>query len=108
VELSTKWEAERCEAFTHRRFNPQVIAGRVGQILPNPEVPLRGLNGLVAERNLDLLDGSFSPVRELCKCSPCRASSSPISRGSFGDGEVDGLRGKGLSRYTARLADWRL
>ena len=55
------------------QFNPQVIAGRVGQILPDAEVPFRGLDGLVAEGNLDLLDWSFSFVRELRK-SPAESA----------------------------------
>ena len=66
----------RYEAFTH---DPEIIDGHVSQILPNSEVPLRDLNGLVAERNLDLLDRSISLVGELRKCSPCGVSSSPIS-----------------------------
>jgi hypothetical protein len=82
-ELSTKWGTDQDAASDCSfllQFNPQVIAGRVGQILPDAEVPLRGLDGLVAEGNLDLLDRSFSFVGELANVRRASwgASSSPI------------------------------
>jgi hypothetical protein len=40
-----------------------VIAGRVGQVLPHAQVSFGRLDGLVSERELDLLERDFAFVR---------------------------------------------
>ena len=39
-----------------------MIAGRVGERLPHAQVALGGLDGVVAERQLDLLEGGVAGV----------------------------------------------
>ena len=76
------------------QFNPQVIAGRVGQVLPHTEIPFGGLDRLVAKGQLDLPDRNLSLVDELRKGATdvVGREFEPESPRSVGDDEVDGLR----------------
>ena len=49
---------------------PESIAGRVVQVLPQPQVALGGLDGGVAERDLDLLERHPALVGELGEGAP--------------------------------------
>ena len=53
----------------------EVIAGGVGEVLFYTEVFLGGLDGVVAERELDLFEGDFALVSQPRKCSPAMPNS---------------------------------
>ena len=47
-----------------------MIAGCIGEILLDSQVPFRGLNRCMPERDLDLLKRGMPPVRKLCESPP--------------------------------------
>ena len=88
-------------------LNSQILPRSVEQVLLDAEVALGGLDGLVAEGELDLLDGDFALVGELGEGSSnvMGRELEPDFPCPFGDDEVDGLRGERLARQAAGFVD---
>jgi hypothetical protein len=77
----------------------------IEQVLLDAEVPVRSLNRLVAERQLDLLNGHFALVGEFGEGAAyvVRRELEADVLCSFRDDQIDSLRGKRLPCHAADL-----
>ena len=51
------------------QFDSQMVARRIGEVLPHVEVPLGGQYRLVPERELNLFERRMAAMRQFSKCA---------------------------------------
>ena len=71
-----------------------MIAGGIGQVLPDAQIPFRGQDRIMPERQLDLLERRTASMRQFCERAAqiVRGDLDPKLFSISFDNQVDGLR----------------